>query len=124
VRVASGRTLEAYLAGFVAEHAGLRLGRMFGAPAAYAGRKLFSCVIGDGITAKLPPDAFELALTKNATRWTPRGRTMTGWVIFRPDNPRAFESVGPFLEIAARHVAQLADMPKGRKTQRSTRRSQ
>lgn len=107
------KDLEDYLSRFVAGHRGLRFGRMFGVPAAYAGRKLFSCAIDDGIVAKLPPDALTAALAKGAMRWAPRppklgaaGKaTRAGWVMFRPKSAVAAEAIRPFLEIAARHVA-------------------
>jgi len=108
VHVAWRKDLERLLTTFVAEHPGLRSGRMFGVPGAYAGRKLFACVFEDGITAKLPPDAFEAAIRQGARRWTPQGRRLRGWVIFRPQSLGAAARLGPFLEISARHVAELS----------------
>ena len=113
MRVAWRKDLEDYLAAFVAGHRGLRLGRMFGMPAAYAGRRLFSCAFEDGITAKLPPDALAAALEQGATPWrpippkpnaAPKASKPNRWVIFRPRTRRAAEAIGPFLEIAARYV--------------------
>jgi hypothetical protein len=105
------RDLAFYLDNFVASHPGLRSGRMFGWPAAYAGRRLFSCAVDDGIVAKLPADAVPAALASGATRWTPRGRPAArrsrlsgGWMIFRPKDLRAAQAIAPFLEIAARHA--------------------
>jgi hypothetical protein len=124
VRFAWRQDLEEYLAGFVAGHRGLRFGRMFGMPAGYAGRRLFSCVFEDGITAKLPPQAMAAARKHGATPWNPiaRGATakpkprrMNHWVIFRPRTRRAADAVGPFLEIAARHVAIDVSRPRGSK---------
>lgn len=114
MRFAWRKDLEEYLAGFVAGHRGLRFGRMFGMPAGYAGRRLFSCVFEDGITAKLPADAMAAARKHGATAWNPiapsaatkpKPRKMNHWVIFRPRTRRAADAIGPFLEIAARHVA-------------------
>jgi hypothetical protein len=114
VRFVWRQDLEEYLAGFVAGHRGLRFGRMFGMPAGYAGRRLFSCVFEDGITAKLPPEAMAAARKHGATPWNPIKRSTTArpkapretpWVIFRPRTRRAADAIGPFLEIAARHVA-------------------
>ena len=112
------KELELYLVAFVASHRGLKLGRLFGVPAAYAGRQLFACAIEDGITARLPASALEAAIAKGAASWTPRGRSVArssvaatrgrrtrSWVIFRPRSARALETIAPFLEIAARHVA-------------------
>lgn len=103
--------LETYLAGFVASHRGLRFGRMFGAPAGFAGHKLFCCVFEDGITAKLPAAARERALQSGASEWRPMGRVMKEWVVFRPRQPRALEAIGPFLELAARYVAEDPPAP-------------
>ena len=106
------RDLAFYLDNFVASHPGMRSGKMFGWPAAYAGRRLFSCAVDDGIIAKLPPDAVPAAIAKGAKRWAPRGRprgrqsqsSTGGWMIFRPKDLRAAQAIAPFLEIAARHV--------------------
>ncbi len=106
------RDLATYLDNFVASHPGMRSGRMFGWPAAYAGRRLFSLAVDDGIVAKLPADSMAAAVGKGAKRWTPRGRPAArrtqrptgGWMMFRPKDLRAAESIAPFLEIAARHV--------------------
>ena len=98
------KELEEYLSRFVAAHRGLRFGRLFGLPAAYAGRTMFSCVVEDGITARLPVSALESALDKGAARW--RGsRSQPSWVIFRPKTSRQTDAVSVFLEIAARHAA-------------------
>jgi len=107
------RDLADHLATFVATHRGLRSGRMFGWPAAYAGRRLFSCAVDDGIVAKLPPESRQTALAQGAKPWTPRGRPASkgpkkptgGWVMFRPKDHRAAAAIGPYLEIAARYVA-------------------
>ncbi len=112
--VAWRRDLESWLGGFVSTHNGTRLGRMFGVPAAYAGRRLFSCVIENGVIARLPAAAFDRALAAGGERWTPKGRRMTGWVIFRPKTPLEADAIGPFLEIAARHVAEARNEPTGR----------
>jgi hypothetical protein len=106
------RDLADHLAHFVAVHPGTRSGRMFGWPAAYAGRRLFSFAVEDGIIAKLPPDAMAAARAKGAKPWTPRGRPAAKrskqpkaeWVVFTPKDARAAEAINPFLEIAARYV--------------------
>jgi hypothetical protein len=106
------RDLAFYLDNFVASHPGMRTGRMFGWPAAYAGRRLFSLAVDDGIVAKLPADSMAAAIAKGAKRWTPRGRPAPrrvkhpagGWMIFRPKDLRTAEAIAPFLEIAARYV--------------------
>jgi hypothetical protein len=111
VHVAWRRDLEQLLRAFVADHRGLTLGRMFGAPGAFAGRKLFARVVGDGITVRLPHDAQQLALDRGACGWTPIGRRKGDWVIFRPSSAEAARAIAPFLEIGARHVVRLALAP-------------
>lgn len=108
MRAAWRKDLEHLLHTFVADHRGLRTGRMFGLPGAYAGRRLFACVFQDGLTLKLPADARSVAFGRGATLWTPMGRRMREWVLFRPESPQASAVVLPFLEIAARHAAELA----------------
>jgi len=81
---------------------------MFGLPGAYAGHKLFACLFQDGLTVKLPADARTVALGRGATPWTPMGRRMREWVLFRPESAQAAATVLPFLEIGARHAAELA----------------
>lgn len=105
------KDLEQLLNTFVADHRGLSTGRLFGAPAAYAGRKVFACLVNDGITVRLAPDAVPIALERGGRRWTPIGRRMTNWVIFSPASAHAAACLTPFLEIAARHVAHLALAP-------------
>jgi hypothetical protein len=111
VHVAWRKDLEQLLNSFVADHRGLSIGRLLGAPSAYAGRKVFACVVNDGITIRLPPDALQTAIDRGGQRWTPIGRRMTGWVIFKPASAQAAASLAPFLEIAARHVALLTLAP-------------
>ena len=111
MHVAWRKDLEQLLTTFVADHRGLSTGRLFGTPGAYAGRKVFACVVGDGITLRLPADAQQTAIDRGGQRWTPIGRRMTGWVIFKPTSAQAAASLAPFLEIAARHVALLALAP-------------
>lgn len=96
------RDLADYLAAFVESHRGLRTGRLFGRPVAYAGRRVFASAYQDGIAAKLPPDVLHVALEKGAAKWK------RGWVIFRPRDARAVERIGPFLEVAARHAARFS----------------
>jgi hypothetical protein len=101
------RDLESWLEVFVSTHVGTRLGRMFGVPAAFAGRLLFSRLVRDGIAVKLPPEALDSALARGARQWTAKDRS-TGWVTFRPRVPLETEAVTPFLEIAAKHAAESA----------------
>ena len=95
---------------FVAEHRGLRLGKMFGAPAIYAGRKLSACLMDDGVVMKLPAAAAERARALGGRAWTPgvgaaKGRQMAGWVIVVPRQAADTARLVPLLEAAAHHVA-------------------
>jgi hypothetical protein len=95
---------------FVAQHRGLRLGRMFGAPAIYAGRRLSACLMDDGVVMKLPPAAAERARALGGKPWVSatgaaRGRTMKGWVIVVPRSGVDATRLLPLLEAAAHHAA-------------------
>jgi hypothetical protein len=92
-----------FLSEFVACHPGLRLGSLFGRPAAYAGRHVFARVMANGIACRLPAD--------EARRWLKQGaraasaqRGTEGWVVFPPRwtaDPVRLEAV---LERAVQHV--------------------
>jgi hypothetical protein len=99
------RDLEVFLREFVAARPGLRFGRMFGAPAGFAGRRMFACVAEDGILVNLPDDVARRELSRRATRFGRGGRSRTGWVFYRPKDRRAAARLAPTLEIAARHAA-------------------
>lgn len=108
------RDLEAVLAHFVAGHRGLRLGRLFGQPAAYAGRRAFARVTARGIEVKLPPAARDGAIRRGAVvRATVRGRG-DAWTLLRAD--RSGSIGGSWLELAARHAAEtlLTSAAEGR----------
>jgi hypothetical protein len=111
VHVAWRKDLEQLLNAFVAEHRGLETGRLFGAPGAYAGRKLFACVVVEGIAVRLPADAQRAAIERGGRPWTPIGRRMADWVVFKPPSAAAAAAIAPFLEIGARHAAHLALAP-------------
>ena len=108
VRAAWRKDLEHVLNTFVADHRGLRTGRMFGLPGAYAGRKLFACVLPGRPDGQAP-----VRCTRRCAR--PR-RDIRGhrWVAAcasgccSAPSRRRPRRVLPFLEIAARHAAQLA----------------
>lgn len=101
-----GVDLGAFLNEFVAARRGLRAGRMFGAPAAYAGRKMFACAYEHGVICKLPTDLLRDQIkTGRAAPFEARGRTMTGWVMYHPATLAAARRLEPTLEAAARFVA-------------------
>ncbi len=107
MRGMAGFDVAGWLAGFVRARRGLRAGRMFGAPAAYAGRRMFACAYEDGVICKLPTDLLRDQITKGrAAPFEARGRTMTGWVMYRPATLAAARRLEPTLEAAARFVAE------------------
>ena len=75
--------LQRFLVDFIEHHRGLRLGRLFGLPAGYAGRRMFVCVKGRGLLVKLP---------------------RRGWVKYTPKDAREAGRLTPILEVAARYV--------------------
>ena len=98
--------LRPFLEEFVDSHRGLRLGKMFGLPAAYAGRRLFACLIEEGIIVRLPQDIARREIGNGAKPFSRRGRAMGSWVMFSPRTRADAQRLSPVLEIAARHVAQ------------------
>jgi|SRR5688572_19626842 hypothetical protein len=107
------RNLAVFLEEFAAEHRGVRLGKMFGLPAVYAGRRLFACLIEGGVIVRLPDDAARRELKAGARPFSRGGRTAAGpqrrplgsWVMYEPRTAAAARRLTPVLEIAARHVA-------------------
>ena len=125
--------LQQFLAGFIEAHRGVRRGVMFGVPAAYAGRRMFACVLEDGLIIRLPPDvaARELkgrgtrfdgprALARPGTARTSRHGPLGPWVMYRPRTAAEARRLTPLLEVAARHVAerQAEDLTGVRRTRK------
>lgn len=79
--------LQRFLTDFTEQHRGVRTGRLFGLPAAYAGRRMFACVRGNALVVKLPK---------------------RGWVKYNPRDRREAARLIPVLEVAARYVAEAA----------------
>jgi hypothetical protein len=114
--------LRVFLAEFIEEHSGIRLGRMFGLPAGYVGRRLFVCLMEDGIIVRLPPDLADREIaTGSATRHTysrspgavrkpgsgrPGRGAVARWVKYRPRTIVDARRLVPLLEVAARHIAE------------------
>jgi hypothetical protein len=105
------KALTAFLEEFAANHRGVRLGKMFGLPAVYAGRRLFACLIEDGIIVRLPDDVAKRELKAGAKtlsgRDAPSKRKPLGsWILYEPRTAAAAaRHLTPLLEVAARHVA-------------------
>jgi hypothetical protein len=79
--------LQHLLDDFIEHHRGTRGGRLFGAPAAYAGRRMFACLRGNGVIVKVPK---------------------RGWVKYTPRSRADAVRLIPVLEVAARYVAEAA----------------
>ena len=99
--------LVSFLEEFAAQHRGVRLGKMFGLPALYAGRRLFACLLEDGVIVRLPEEDARRALKSGARPYSRRGRRTGAWVLYEPRTRRAAQRLTPALEIAARHVARI-----------------
>lgn len=101
--------LQPFLTDFIEHHRGLRTGRMFGLPAGYAGRRMFVCLVEDGLIVKLPERIAKEELRRgNATAFTRRGRPSRAWIKYVPRSAREAHRLAPLLELAARHVAETA----------------
>jgi len=89
------------------QHRGTRLGQMFGLPAGYVGRKLFTCLMEDGIIVRLPTELARREIrSKHAAPYSARGHAMGSWVMYRPRSAAHARRLAPLLELAARHVAE------------------
>ena len=108
--------LQPFLAEFIEHHRGLRFGRMFGLPAGYAGRKMFVCLIEDGLRVKLPTHVAKAEVrARRCVRDSgfgirdsnPESRAPNPgsvWVKYVPRNAREAARLAPVLEAAARYV--------------------
>src|SRR5688500_17512462 len=104
------RDLQPFLEEFAEQHRGVRLGKMFGLPAVYAGRRLFACLIEDGVIVRLPDDIARRELRAGGKPFSRRGgpsggakrRPMGSWVLYEPRSPVDARRLTPVLEIAAR----------------------
>lgn len=101
------RELTTFLEEFAARHKGVRLGKMFGLPAVYAGRRLFACLIEEGVIVRLPDAVAKRELKAGAKPFNGRqrpGKPMGAWILFEPRSAGAARRLTPVLEIAAEHV--------------------
>jgi hypothetical protein len=98
--------LEPFLREFVTMHRGLRMGKMFGLPAGYAGRRLFACLIEDGVIVRLPKDVAKREITSRRGKpFSPKGKASGSWVMYRPRDVVAARRLAPTLEVAVDHIA-------------------
>jgi hypothetical protein len=119
VPIAFRADLQPFLAEFIEQHRGLRIGRMFGLPAGYAGRKLFVCLMEDGLIVKLPEHVAKDEVrkgkasrdsgfgTRDSKRQSSLG-TSACWIKYKPRTAREASRLAPILEVAARHVIEAA----------------
>jgi hypothetical protein len=78
---------------------------MFGRPAAYAGRRLFACIVDATLVVKLPEDMARREVRDHGSPFIRRGREMKQWVRYRPRTARDLQRLASVLEVAARHAA-------------------
>jgi hypothetical protein len=84
------------------------MGRMFGLPAGYAGRKMFVCLIEDGFIVKLPQSLAKDELRAGkASLFVRRGRPSRSWIKYTPSTHHDASRLAPILELAARHVVDV-----------------
>jgi hypothetical protein len=112
------RDLERALAEFVESHKGLRMGWAFGLPAAFAGRRMFACVVEDGLACRLPTDAARRELRAGAKPFSliiqgtrqgfAKTRARSGWVYYRPARGVLNRQISMALEEGARLAAALS----------------
>ena len=89
---------------------GIRRARMFGAPAFFAGERMFACVLGDGVGLKLR-EARVRSLADRASVGPfvgPRGRTMREWIVLRHEDPAALEDD---LDLVLESLDYVSDTP-------------
>ena len=99
--------LEPFLREFITSHRGLRLGKMFGLPAGYVGRRLFACLIEDGVIVRLPIEVARKEIsTRRGRPFSPRKKTTGSWVMYTPRDAVAARRLAPVLEVAVRDVAE------------------
>lgn len=99
--------LEPFLREFITSHRGLRLGKMFGLPAGYVGRRLFACLLEDGVIVRLPVEVAKREITaRRGKPYSPRRRATGSWVMYRPRDVVAARRLAPVLEISVRHIAE------------------
>ena len=79
---------------------------MFGLPAGYVGRRLFACLMEDGIIVRLPDEIARREIRGRGRPYGKRSRAMGSWVMYHPRNRADARWLTPVLEMAARHAAE------------------
>lgn len=99
--------LRSFLEEFAYAHRGVRLGKMFGLPAIYVGRKLVTCLMEDGIIVRLSDDlAKEEIRSRRGKPYSRRGREMGSWVMYTPRTSADARRLTPTIERAVRRIAE------------------
>jgi hypothetical protein len=114
--------LVTFLTEFADEHRGVRLGKMFGLPAIYVGRRLVTCLIEDGIIVRLPNEVARNEIkSKRGKPYSRRGRETGSWVMYTPKSSIAARALTPTIEKAAREIAerQVEDLTGIKRSTRS-----
>jgi hypothetical protein len=99
--------LHAFLIEYAEQHRGVRLGRMFGLPAIYVGRRLVTCLIEDGLIVRLPLElAREEIRSKRGRPYNQHSRETGNWVRYTPKTASAARALVPIVERATRYQAE------------------
>jgi hypothetical protein len=99
--------LQAFLTEFAEEHRGVRLGKMFGLPAIYVGRRLVTCLMEDGVIVRLPNDLAKQEIqSKRGKPYSRRGHEMGTWVMYKPRTKADARRLAPTIERAIRRIAE------------------
>ena len=81
------------------------MGRLFGRPAGYAGRRMFVCLMDDGLIVKLPHGiASDEVRAGRASVVERRGRVSRNWIKYAPGTTRQAGRLTPILELAAHYA--------------------
>ncbi len=98
-----------------------RVGKMFGHPALYAGRRLFACAFGDGVGLKLPADVVATLVEEEGFEpFQPYGKArMREWVFLKVTDRDAVQARSYLLRQAAGFVARGSRAPTGTATRPS-----
>ena len=87
----------------------VRLGKMFGYPAYYAGKKLCICLYEEGVSIKLPEQSASALLTSdnNTVPFQPMGKPkMREWVQINLENAEDYKKYQAVFEASIRYLTQ------------------
>ena len=121
--VSRGDAALQFLSEFVDHHPGLRLGKAFGMPAAFAGRLIFACAYRGEIACRLSRDDLPPDLKRRARPFRPRGRDSRTWVVLSPNTAAGRRDAARLLEMAAARTAGMLDADERLPRRAEARRS-